>query len=169
MFKALFNAILAMQQKNAGKHFISKHLSRVALYELRGREALLPDLKTKFEQLEEQMKNYTINDSYEIELVESFRTAKTQDGYYAKGRTKDGNIITNAEGLESYHQYALAFDIKFKHYGWSPPAGYWDVLGEKGESLGLEWGGRWQSRDVGHFQYRPGGATWEKLKPYFQL
>ncbi len=76
-----------------------KNLSRVALYELRGRETLLPDLKTKFEQLEEQMKNYTINDSYEIELVESFRTAKTQDGYYAKGRTADGNIITNAEGI----------------------------------------------------------------------
>lgn len=42
---------------------------------------------------------------------------------------------------------------------WSPDSPLWQLLGPIGESLGLEWGGRWKhinngKGDVSHFQYR---------------
>jgi peptidoglycan L-alanyl-D-glutamate endopeptidase CwlK len=50
--------------------------------------------------------------------------------------------------------------LTLKYWGWNgTPAnshGDWLQLGELGESLGLEWGGRWTRcpSDPGHFQYK---------------
>lgn len=164
IFKQLFNALLADQQKKQKQIFIARHLAKVALYESEGLESLLPDLKKKIKQLEARMEKL----GKPIKVFATFRTAKKQDGYYAKGRTKRGRVITNARGLQSYHNYGLAVDVVFKRYWWSPPSQeWWPILGEEGEKLGLEWGGRWKSKDYSHFQYRPSNVTWKELKPYF--
>lgn len=52
---------------------------------------------------------------------------------------------------------ALAFDIAPTEYlslkAWNPRGPLWKKLGERGEKLGLEWGGRWVSfPDLPHFQ-----------------
>ena len=46
-------------------------------------------------------------------ITEGFRTKKYQDALYAKGRTKPGNIVTNARGssYSSQHMWGVAFDI----------------------------------------------------------
>lgn len=161
MFKALFEALLASQQKNSHKHAISRHLAYIALYELKGEESLYPDVLTRFKQLEAKMSELGMD----IWLVEGFRSAKKQNDYYAKGRTKPGSIITNAKGLQGYHQYGLAFDVAFKDYNWKPPQwNWWTILGKEGEKLGLVWGGSFQ--DWGHFEWHT-DFEWKELKPWF--
>lgn len=48
-----------------------------------------------------------------IAIGETYRTKERQNELYAQGRTKPGNIVTNARGdsMSSYHQWRLAFDI----------------------------------------------------------
>ena len=48
-----------------------------------------------------------------IKIGETFRTVAEQDALFAQGRTKPGNIVTNAPGsnYSSYHQWGTAFDI----------------------------------------------------------
>lgn len=36
---------------------------------------------------------------------------------------------------------------------WDADSPVWDKIGAIGEKLGLRWGGRWQKRDMGHFEF----------------
>ena len=49
----------------------------------------------------------------QIKIGETLRTVAEQDALYAQGRTRPGNIVTNAPGssYSSYHQWGTAFDI----------------------------------------------------------
>ena len=49
----------------------------------------------------------------QIKIGETFRTVAEQDAFYAQGRTKPGNKVTNARGssYSSFHQWGTAFDI----------------------------------------------------------
>ena len=51
-----------------------------------------------------------------VAISETLRTAAEQDALYAKGRTKPGNIVTNAKGssYRSQHQWGIAFDFYLK-------------------------------------------------------
>ena len=51
-----------------------------------------------------------------VAISETLRTAAEQDALYAKGRTKPGNIVTNAKGssYKSQHQWGIAFDFYLK-------------------------------------------------------
>ena len=74
-------------------------------------------------------------------------------------------VITNAKGLESYHQYRAAFDIAFKgNVPYPNDFAKWEKVGKIGESLGLIWGGRFN--DLPHFEYHP-EFTWETIKENF--
>jgi peptidoglycan L-alanyl-D-glutamate endopeptidase CwlK len=96
-----------------------------------------------------------------------YRSVIEQDKLYAIGRS-DGDIrktVTNAKGGESYHQYGWAVDF-------CPVAGgklLWDDattferFGMFAESLGLEWGGRFKSRDMPHIQMT-GGLSCPAMK-----
>ena len=84
-----------------------------------------------------------------IRITEASRSKERQDELYAQGRTKPGNIVTNAKGGESIHQYKCAFDVVFTKTGYE---GDWDTLGALGKSIGLEWGGDWKFKDRPHFQ-----------------
>ena len=48
-----------------------------------------------------------------IKIGECYRTVVEQDELYAQGRTKPGNIVTNARGnsYSSQHQWGIAFDF----------------------------------------------------------
>ena len=99
----------------------------------------------------------------EVRLTSGFRSAKEQNELYAQGRSKPGQIVTNAKAGQSYHNYGLAVDFVIIHRN---KADYnlnadnnrndipdWQELGELGKALGFEWGGDWDSfPDYPHLQ-----------------
>lgn len=93
-------------------------------------------------------------------VISGLRTYEEQNQLYAQGRTKSGNVVTKAKGGYSIHNFGCAFDVGIfskdgKEYFGESPA-YRDV-GKIGESLGLEWGGRWEGfPDEPHFQLTKG-------------
>lgn len=101
----------------------------------------------------------------DVIITQTLRSVKEQNDLYAQGRTKPGNIVTNAKGGYSMHNYGLAFDIAIKKNGtivWDDQKLY-AKAGEIGNSLGLEWGGSWRSfKDYPHFQWT-GGLTIKDL------
>lgn len=162
----LKNAIASLLSEPALNAIVQKsarHLSRVSLYNLTSFDALQPELKIACIALIGRMNVL----SKPVYLKEGFRTAKRQDELYAQGRTLPGGIITNAKGLQSYHNYGLAFDLVFKDYEYNPPADWWDTLGREGRALGLEWGGGWiDFKDRPHFELP--GLDWKLLEKYFK-
>lgn len=166
-WKKLFESFLKRDHANYPKHYIAQHLSKLTLYEVTGSkniETLHPQVKDRCEALIERMEAL----GKPIWISSCLRSFKDQDDLYAQGRTELGNIVTNAQGGQSYHNYGLAFDAVFKDFNWNPPSeDWWEILGEEGKKLGLEWGGDWSGfRDRPHFEWHQ-GFTWNDLRPYF--
>jgi len=101
-----------------------------------------------------------------LTMTSGTRTFGEQRDLYAQGRTKGGNIVTNAKPGESYHNYGLAFDIVeiSPQYGFGSgyPSSRWESIGKIGEKVGFEWAGRWSRPDKPHFQFTF-GKTWGEL------
>lgn len=98
-----------------------------------------------------------------IIITQGLRTIEEQNALYAQGRTKPGPKVTNAKGGTSYHNFGLAFDFAILEFSgainWTVDK-RWKRVGVIGESLGLEWGGRWTSFvDIPHFQITYGLST----------
>ena len=96
-----------------------------------------------------------------LRVTQGFRTYAEQDALYAQGRTTPGDIVTNARGGYSNHNFATAFDVvEVRPNGsinWSPD---WDAIGQIGTDMGLEWGGNWTTFvDRPHFQLDTGLST----------
>jgi len=94
-------------------------------------------------------------------VTAGLRSNAEQDALYAKGRTTEGKVVTKARGGESWHNYGLAFDFVPIHPAtnqpvWEDTRFEWQAIGDLGESLGLEWGGRWGFKDKPHFQLTAG-------------
>lgn len=90
-----------------------------------------------------------------IVVTQGYRSCEEQDKLYAQGRTRPGQIVTNARCGESLHNYGVAFDVAFLENGSPSWKEYhpWDTLGLMGKILGLEWGGDWKGFvDRPHFQ-----------------
>lgn len=133
---------------------------------------LHPKLQEKFKLLQKKCAQKGIK----IRATECLRTAKEQDALYAKGRTAPGSKVTNARGRDakSMHQWGVAVDIVIDMdtdkdgdvdirdlYN----AKLLNVVGQIGQSIGLEWGGSWKSIvDKPHFQLPDWGSTPTKLK-----
>ena len=89
-----------------------------------------------------------------LRMTQARRTFAQQDDLYAQGRTKPGNIVTNARGGDSNHNYGLAFDVVImddsKKPNWTPLS---PEAAQIGVDLGFEWGGNWRRfKDYPHFQ-----------------
>lgn len=94
----------------------------------------------------------------DIGIISGTRTYAEQDALYAKGRTAPGNKVTNARGGYSNHNFGIAFDIGlFKDGKYLEESPLYAECGLIGESVGLEWGGRWKRfPDEPHFQLKTG-------------
>lgn len=107
-----------------------------------------------------------------IAIGETLRTVEEQDALYAQGRTKPGQIVTNAPGssYSSYHQWGTAFDI-YRNDGkgaYNESGNFFKRVGAIGVSLGLEWGGNWTSIvDQPHFQLPDWGSTTAGIKKLY--
>lgn len=101
----------------------------------------------------------------DILITSTYRDAASQTDLYAQGRTKPGRIVTNAKAGQSWHNWRCAFDVVPLRSG-KPVWGtlgkdleLWNKVGAIGESVGLEWAGRWKRfREFPHFQFT-GGLT----------
>ncbi|WP_412758846.1 M15 family metallopeptidase [Niallia taxi] len=99
-----------------------------------------------------------------IVITADFRSSEEQDKLYAQGRTASGDVVTNAKGGESYHNYGLAIDFALMNLngeviwdmdydGNGNAKSDWSEVVEIAKSLGFEWGGDWRSfKDYPHFQ-----------------
>jgi peptidoglycan L-alanyl-D-glutamate endopeptidase CwlK len=116
-------------------------------------------------------------------LYMGLRTFECQDELYAQGRTMPGQIVTNARGGDSLHNYGLAADYVLDgqpdkpgiQWSWDTKADFnadgrsdWMQMGEIAESCGLEWGGRWKRfPDLPHVQNRY-GLTLAEIKEIYR-
>lgn len=100
-------------------------------------------------------------------LTCTYRSDDEQAELYAIGRSLPGKKVTNAKPGESKHNKldvktgkpaAEAFDIAIIVDGklnWDINHRVWQLAGEVGERLGLEWAGRWTKFKEGpHFQLK---------------
>lgn len=99
-----------------------------------------------------------------IVITDEFRSAEDQDRLYEQGRTVAGNIVTNARGGESFHNFGLAIDFAIKtpsadiiwdmqYDGNQNGTADWNEVVEMAKALGFEWGGDWaQFKDYPHLQ-----------------
>ncbi|WP_407271582.1 M15 family metallopeptidase [Radiobacillus sp. PE A8.2] len=99
-----------------------------------------------------------------IIITDGFRTTEEQKELYALGRTAPGNIVTYAQGGESYHNYGLAIDFAIRlengdviwdidYDGNNNGTADWTEVVERAKQLGFEWGGDWHNfQDYPHLQ-----------------
>ena len=101
----------------------------------------------------------------DVRIYYAFRSWDEQDRLYAQGRTMPGDIVTNARGGDSYHNWGLAFDAAPYENGIiSNDMEKYRRMGQLGQQVGLEWGGAFISIvDLPHFQYTFGLGTWDLL------
>lgn len=106
----------------------------------------------------------------DLRLISAHRDCEEQNALFAKGRTKKGKIVTKAKCGQSSHNYGRGLDaVEFVNEKpiWENPNE--EIIGEIGESVGLEWGGRWKSFiDVYHFQDLAGRKLSDLYKKYLR-
>jgi peptidoglycan LD-endopeptidase CwlK len=124
-------------------------------------EHLHPDLKPLCEWFMEQCEAADIHPL----ITCTYRSHAEQEALYAQGRSQPGKIVTNARGGQSRHNYTIdgkpaskAFDVVPLINGkpeWDASHPAWQHMGEIGESIGLEWAGRWTKfKEFPHFQMK---------------
>ena len=120
--------------------------------------------------LAQQFINLCTANGINVVIVEAFRSWNEQDTLYTQGRTQPGDIVTDAMGGDSYHNWGLAFDCAPAENGqinWNDIAAF-NKMGSFGQQVGLEWGGNWTSYDIAivdlpHYQYTFGLSTEQLL------
>ena len=92
-----------------------------------------------------------------LRVTQGLRTYPEQDAIFAQGRTQPGVIVSSAPAGYSWHNFGRAFDVcQEGHEPYPEDEAFWEKIGGIGESLGLEWGGRWKHPDRPHFQHIAG-------------
>ncbi|MGO4531936.1 M15 family metallopeptidase [Paenibacillus sp. 2TAF8] len=99
-----------------------------------------------------------------VVITHGYRSEAEQDALFAQGRSSSGNIVTNARGGESYHNYGLAIDFALRTPGgeivWdmerddngNGKADWMEVV-DLAKELGFTWGGDWTNfPDYPHLQ-----------------
>lgn len=114
-----------------------------------------------------------INNPFVIRIVQGLRTIDEQNALYAQGRTKPGDIVTNAKGGSSYHNYGLAFDFCLLYDGkisWDTNFDGdkdgqkdWQEVVQMFKNNGYTWGGDFHSiPDAPHLE-KTFGHNWREL------
>lgn len=92
-----------------------------------------------------------------VMIIQTLRTPAEHQANLAAGvswTSHSKHLDGDAIDICPYDQYALHGFDKLQWNGSDP---VWQELGAIGEKLGLRWGGRWQQRDLGHFEYVSSG------------
>lgn len=125
----------------------------------RNLDDLTPDTRSKAQAFSAACHNAGID----LLFTSTYRDHESQAALYAQGRTTGGKIVTNAKPGQSWHNWRCAMDVVPLRngkpvWGTSGEDGkLWEQVGKLGESVGLEWAGRWKSfRELAHFQNAQG-------------
>lgn len=100
---------------------------------------LHPTLKRGAIELVNRLKGH----GYTLGISATYRDFEYQNYLYEQGRTRPGNIVTNARGGESLHNYRLAFDIYQNVKDDLYNENFLRLSGNIWEQMGGKWGGRW--------------------------
>jgi peptidoglycan L-alanyl-D-glutamate endopeptidase CwlK len=90
---------------------------------------------------------------YDLRITSGFRTLAEQDELYNQGRITDGDIVTDAPGGKSIHNYGFAVDIVDRDHEYNIN---WTRLRKIAAYCNLEPGDEY---DIPHFEYRGGLTT----------
>ncbi|EAG3249433.1 peptidase [Listeria monocytogenes] len=91
-------------------------------------------------------------------VAQGYRSNAEQNALYAQGRTKPGNVVTNAKGGQSNHNYGVAVDLCLysndgKRVIWESTTSRWKKVVAAMKAEGFKWGGDWKSfKDYPHFE-----------------
>lgn len=135
-----------------------------------------PELVKKLKRLKSLCKENGIS----IKFSEGYRTVAEQDALYAQGRTKPGNVVTNARGssYSSQHQWGIAADFYLnmdidgdgdkKDDAFNDVTNMFSRVGRLAEEVGLSWGGNWtRIVDKPHLYIGKWGSTTSSLKSIY--
>lgn len=115
-------------------------------------ETRLSRLSAEFLPTVEQFLSLLTQQRIYVVVIETLRTPKRQQELYDDGRSETLNSLHlsgNAIDLAPVRYY----DGRVREINWNTSDPLWSKIGSLGESLGLEWGGRWESfPDFVHFQ-----------------
>lgn len=116
------------------------------------------------------------NPALDVRIIHTYRSEAYQNSLWAQGRTKAGNIVTNAKGGQSAHNLdlpntptgdAAAFDVgvflngKYLTGATKAETAHYISIGAIGKALGLVWGGDFKSiKDYPHYEL----PNWKALK-----
>lgn len=99
------------------------------------------------------------NRGLRVYVFETWRSDERQKWLYAQGRTRPGDIVTNARNaMSGWHFFGLAADIIHETKLWDVRDSWWEEVAQVMKLHGLDWGGDWTHPDRPHFQ-------WGTLKP----
>lgn len=125
----------------------------------RSLDELHPIVKEKVQQFIQKCDENGID----LLVTSTYRDHESQNALYAQGRTTPGKKVTNAKGGQSWHNWRVAVDVVPLRNGkpvWGTTGAdweLWEAVGNIGESVGLEWAGRWKTfKEYAHFQYTGG-------------
>lgn len=113
---------------------------------------LLDDLSPAFKPKAFELLARLVEHGIPCMVIDTLRTAEEQAANVAKGVswTKNSRHLTgDAIDICPYALYDLHGPDKLQ---WDPGDAVWTKIGAIGEAIGLEWGGRWTQKDLGHFQ-----------------
>lgn len=94
-------------------------------------------------------------------IDQTYRTFDESDKLYAQGRTTPGEIVSNAKGGQSWHNYGLALDFHLQINGkdvWDENNASWKVVVNIFKQHGFTWGGDFAGnfKDYPHLEYKHG-------------
>lgn len=122
----------------------------------------LNDLNQSTRQMAMMHKQLCAAKGVELLIYCTLRSNEEQTALYSIGRTKTGDIVTNARAGESAHNpdergKASAYDCCPMIAGkpmWNSSHPAWKTVGKCGEEAGLLWAGRWAGKlkESCHFQ-----------------
>jgi peptidoglycan L-alanyl-D-glutamate endopeptidase CwlK len=114
-----------------------------------------------------------------ILVTDGFRSSEEQNAIYAKGRTTEGNVVTQVQGGHSYHNYGLAIDFALRtkkgqvvwdmeYDGNKNGQSDWMEVVAIAKRLGFSWGGDWKNfPDYPHLQMDFGYSINKLRKGHF--
>lgn len=100
----------------------------------------------------------------DILITDDFRSIDEQNSLHSQGRTEPGQIVTHAQGGESYHNYGLAIDFALRlpngdviwditYDGNGNGKADWFEVADIAKELGFSWGGDWRHfKDYPHLE-----------------
>jgi peptidoglycan L-alanyl-D-glutamate endopeptidase CwlK len=134
-------------------------------------DGLIPPLQ----KLAAQHYRAMISAGLQVRIISGYRSIEDQEAIYAQGRTTTGNIVTNAKGGHSYHNYGLAYDIGIFENNYKVYVAEKRRLDDRYSQAanlapaGLNWGGNLSSPDRPHYQFPAGIGYIASINPMLAL